>query len=190
MENKLTEEDSLKLITKMISTAKGNVTQGSFHMLLWGWVVITVSISHFLLETFQVIKHPEIVWLAMIPTLVISLGVGFTRGRKNAVSTHLDNIYMWIWLGLTISVSLMIYYVNGKWDIISSMVLMMAGYATFLSGKLIKFKPMVYGGIAFWMWSLIAYFAGFYYGLLIIAAAIFTGYVVPGLMLRKRQNEL
>lgn len=190
MENKLTQEDSLALITKMISTAKGNITQGSFHMLLWGWVTITVSISHFLLATFKVIKHPEMVWLLMVPTLVVSMAVGYTKGRKNSFSTHLDGIYMWIWLALTINMSLMIYYLNGKWDIISSMVLIMAGYATFLSGKLIKFKPMIYGGIAFWLWSLVAYFAGSYYGLLITAGAIFTGYVIPGLMLRKRKNEL
>jgi Fe2+ transport system protein B len=118
------------------------------------------------------------------------MGVGFAKGRKSSFSTHLDRIYMWIWLALTMTMALMIFFLNGKWDIISPMVLIMAGFATFLSGKLIKFKPMVYGGISFWLWSLIAYFVGPYYGLLITSAGIFSCYVIPGMMLQHSNNDI
>lgn len=189
MENKLTHQDSLNLITSMISTAKGNVSQSAFHMILWGWVVMIVSFSHFMLMKYQVTEHPEIVWLLMFPTLLVSLYVGFKKGRQAKVTSHLDTIFMWVWLAFTISMALMIFFLHQKWDIISSMVLMFAGYATFLSGKIIKFKPMVYGGISFWVWALIAFYAGSYYGLLVTSAGIFTGYLIPGIMLQRKKNE-
>ena len=95
---------------------------------------------------------------------------------------------MWIWLTLSLTMALMIFYLNNHWEIISPMVLLFAGYATFLSGKLIKFKPMVYGGISFWLWSLIAYSVGPYNGLLITSAGIFTGYLIPGILLQRKNN--
>lgn len=189
MENKLTNEDSLKIITGMISTAKGNVSQGALHMILWGWVVMIVSFSHFILMKYQVINRPEMVWLLMIPTLVLSLVVGFKKGRQANVRSHFDTIYMWVWLSFSLIMAIMIFFLNHKWDIISPMVLLLAGYATFLSGKIIKFKPLIYGGISFWAWSLIAYFAGPFYGLLITSAGIFTGYLIPGIMLQRKKNE-
>ena len=189
MKDNLTNEESLALITRMISTAKGNVGQGAFHMLLWGWVVMAVSLSHFLLLRFEVVGHPEIVWLSMIPTLVISLYVGFKKGRKERVQTHLDTLYMWIWLSFVIIMSLMLFFIAGNWHLVNPMVLLLAGYATFLSGKIIRFRPMVLGGISFWAWAVLAYFVGPYYGMLVTSAAITTGYIIPGILLQRKTNE-
>ena len=189
MEDKLTHDDSLKIIAGMISTAKGNVSQGAFHMILWGWVVMIVSFSHFMLMKFQVIDHPELVWLLMLPTLLVSLFVGFKKGNQASVTSHLDTIYMWLWFTFVITMALMIFFLYEKWDIISPMVLMLAGYGTFLSGKIIRFKPMVYGGISFWIWALVAYFAGPYYGLLITSAGICTGYLIPGILLQRKKDD-
>jgi hypothetical protein len=190
MENKLTHEDSLKIITGIIATAKGNVSQGAFHMILWGWVAMIVSFSHFMLMKYQVINHPEMVWLLMIPTFVVSMVVGFRKGKKENLRTHLDSLYMWVWLALSLTMGLMIFYIAPRWEIISPMVLILAGYATFISGTIIKFRPMIYGGISFWLWSLIAYYAGPYYGLLITSAGILTGYLIPGMMLQRKNNDI
>ena len=90
MKDNITNEESLALITKMISTAKGNVSQSAFHMLLWGYVIASLGILHFLMQTYNFIEHPEMVWLLTIPTLIISLIAGYKKGRKALVRTHLD----------------------------------------------------------------------------------------------------
>ena len=187
---KLSQEDSMALITRMIATAKGNVGQGAFQILLWGWVTVIISLSHFLLIMFQVTEHPEFVWLLMIPTLVVSMVVGFKKGQKATVRTPLDYIYKWTWFGFMITFGIMYYFVFGTWELLSPIILLLAGYATFLSGKIIKFKPMVYGGVSLWIWALVAYWVGPYYALLITSIAITTGYIIPGTMLQRRRNEL
>lgn len=189
MKDNITNEESLALITKMISTAKGNVSQSAFHMLLWGYVIASLGILHFLMQTYNFIEHPEMVWLLTIPTLIISLIAGYKRGRKALVRTHLDTLYAWVWMSFAVTMGLMIFFLAGKWDIVNPMVLMLAGYATFISGKLLRFKPMVYGAISFWVWALIAYFVGPYYGMLITSAGIITGYIIPGVLLQRKNNE-
>ena len=92
-------------------------------------------------------------------------------------------------MSFAVTMGLMIFFLAGKWDIVNPMVLMLAGYATFISGKLLRFKPMVYGAISFWVWALIAYFVGPYYGMLITSAGIITGYIIPGVLLQRKNNE-
>jgi hypothetical protein len=185
----LSNQESLEIISKMISTAKGNISQGAFHMLLWGWVVMILSASHFVLLKFQLLDHPEMVWLLAIPTFFVSFYVGYKRGSRASVSTHIDRMYSWIWMAFPVTFLILFFLVMGKWDIINPVILALAGYATFLSGKLIRFKPMVYGAIGFWIWAIIAYYAGPLYGMLATSAGICTGYLIPGYLLKMRSNE-
>ena len=185
----LSTQDSLAIIAKMISTAKGNVGQGAFHMLLWGWVVMLLSATHFIGLKFNLLPHPEIVWLLTIPTFFISFYVGYKKGSQARVSTHLDRMYMWIWLGFSATLAIVFFMLMGKWDLMNPIILAMAGFATFLSGMLIKFRPMIFGALAFWLWAIIAYFAGPLYGLLIMSAGICTGYLIPGYLLKRKSNE-
>ncbi len=185
----LTNQQSLEIISKMITTAKGNVCQGSIHMILWGWVVSIISISHFLFLKFEIINHPEMLWLLTIPTAGASMYIGFSRGKKAKVTTYLDRLYMWVWMAFMFTMVLMFFIVFGRWEIVNPMVLALSGYATFLSGTIIKYKPMIYGAISLWLWAVVAYYAGPYYGLLVIAAALITGYLIPGYMLQRKSNE-
>lgn len=185
----LSKQESLDLISRMISTAQGNVSQGAFHMLLWGWVVMLLSAAHFILLKFQLVAHPEIVWLVTIPTFFVSFYMGYKKGEQARVSTHLDRMYMWVWVAFSATLGVMFFLVMGNWNLLNAIILALAGYATFLSGMLIKFRPMIYGAIGFWLWAIIAYFAGPMYGLLVMSAGICTGYLIPGYLLKMKSNE-
>ena len=185
----LSQQESLELISSMISTAKGNVRQGAFHMLLWGWVVMIISAAHFVLLKFGLVPHPEMVWLLTIPVFFVSFYVGYKKGKEARVSTHIDRMYAWVWMAFSITFLITFFLVMGKWDIINPIILTLAGYATFLSGKLLKFKPMIYGAIAFWVWAIIAFYAGPLYGMLVTSAAICTGYLIPGYLLKMKSDE-
>jgi hypothetical protein len=52
MENEeklMTGEESLRVITDMISKTRVGITQPSFHLLLWGWLIFACGLSEFLL---------------------------------------------------------------------------------------------------------------------------------------------
>ena len=64
---------------------------------------------------------------------------------------------------------------------------MLAALPTFLSGVIIKFKPLVFGGFSIWILSVIGFFAGPSIGPLAVPVALITGYLIPGYMLKKEE---
>ena len=48
-EKVMTGEESLKIITEMINKTKISISQGSFHLLFWGWLIFICSLSEYCL---------------------------------------------------------------------------------------------------------------------------------------------
>lgn len=179
-------EESVDLISKMLSRAKLNVEQGSFHMILWGWLISAISLCHFLLLKFTDMQNPYIIWWLTAIGGVVSMVYGYRKGSRASVRTYAGHVHMWVWLGFLISgIVLFIFLLDRPW-LIGGYILILAGYATFLSGIIIKFSPMIAGGILFWLFALAAHFLDTENALLINAVAVLTGYLVPGYLLKRK----
>jgi hypothetical protein len=63
-------------------------------------------------------------------------------------------------------------------------MLLIAGIATTTSGLLIKFRPMIIGGMSFFIFSIATTFVLNEYIALIVSAAIICGYLIPGYLLK------
>ncbi len=189
MEKEMTGEESLRIITEMINKTKVNISQGSFHLLFWGWLIFLCSFAEYLLLNFTDLANPWYVWMLTIPGVFISLGYGFIKGSKAKVHTYADMVYMWTWMGF-LAAAIVLFIVNsGNMRNIGTYILLLAGLPTFISGFIIKFKPLIVGGASFWIFSLIAHFAGQSVTSLIIAAAVLTGYLVPGYLLKRKVDH-
>jgi hypothetical protein len=55
---------------------------------------------------------------------------------------------------------------------------------TFVSGMILKFKPLVIGGVLCWLLTIVSLFVNFDYQLLLAGAAILCSYIIPGHLLR------
>jgi hypothetical protein len=192
MENKekmMTGEESLKIITDMINKTKVNISQGSFHLLFWGWLIFACSLSEYLLLRLTDFAHPYYVWLLVIPGVFVSMIYGFVTGRKATVHTYADRLYMWTWMGFLLA-AIVLFTVHSKsMDTIAPYILLLAGFPTFVSGIIIKFRPLIAGGVSFWIFALIVNFAGPSIGPLGVPLAMLTGYLIPGYMLKKKVDH-
>ena len=188
MKDQLSHEKSLAIISDMIATAKGNVNQSFFHLILWGWAIIIISLTQFYLMQFTDINKNDLqlVWLLTIPTGLVSAIYGYKEGKKEKSTSHIDSIYKWIWFAFIVSIISIMIVSNDNMQSIPLLILIMAGFATFLSGKLIRFNPLVWGGIGFWLWSILGFYLQDDMVLAINAAAIFTGYIIPGYLLKNK----
>jgi uncharacterized membrane protein YgaE (UPF0421/DUF939 family) len=63
-------------------------------------------------------------------------------------------------------------------------MLLIAGMATTTSGLLIKYRPVILGGMAFFVFSIAATFITNEYISLIVFGAIICGYLIPGYFLK------
>ncbi len=190
MSNKeLTKDESLALITNMIGQAKRNVAKGgSFHFLLWGWVVMVANIGHYLIDTYDWYEHPYIVWILTIPAAIISIVYGARKSSKAEVKSHLDRLYGMIWLAVFIGVMITIFFMGEVNYNINAIILTFAGIGTFISGVALRFNPLIIGAIALWVASIIAYSLNPLDQYLVAAVGMLAGYLVPGYLLRRAEK--
>jgi hypothetical protein len=185
-ENKdLSPEQSLLLISSMIRQAQGNVSSSSFYFLLWGWVITLCNFGMYALLNFTTATNAALVWTVTVPTWIISLFYSNKKDNTQQVTTHLDKIYTWLWIGLGITILPSIIFGSSiNWRI-NAVLLMPVGLATFLSGVILRFKPLIFGGIAFWVAGSLCYIVSPTDQYLVGGIAMILGNLLPGYMLRK-----
>jgi hypothetical protein len=188
-EKELSKEESLKLITDMIGQAKRNYSKsGSFYFLLWGWVVMIANLGHYILSTYQLTEHPYIVWLLTFPAAIISAVRGYNEDRRSIVKSHLDSLYGLIWLTMFICIIIMVVFVKDLHLILNPLILTLAGAGTFISGSMLRFRPLILGGVALWIASIVAFNTAINEQYLVAAVGIMAGYLIPGYLLKKAEN--
>lgn len=190
MEKSLSSQESLALITQMINQSQHNYKKGSFYFLLWGWVVVIADLGHYYLMEFTDYAHPYIVWLISIPAWIACAIYGSRQSNRAKVKTHIDSIYQTIWIAFAFPVVVIIFAggVIGPQNI-TGMILLMAGYALFITGKVLKFKPIHYGALVLWVAALSALYFNDSSQYIIGAVGTGLGYLVPGYMLKSRENN-
>lgn len=182
-EKPLTQEESFRIIHEMISAAKNDVKTDAFIFLLWGYLVFIASISQFILAELNV-EHSDVVWLLMplgaIVTVIYYMKKHKTERTKSHVSEFLK--YIWIAFGAAMGV-IMFSNAMGGMQLLPN-IMTLYGIGLFLSGSVLKFRPLIFGGVFCWLCAIAGYHAEILYQLLIIAAAVLGGYIIPGHLLQ------
>ena len=188
-EENLSAEQSLDLITSMIRRAQGKVSGNSFHFILWGWCITLANFGMYSLYKFTDYPYPYMVWLITIPAWIGSMWYGYKHGKEGRMHSHLDSINMWLWIGMGIAmlpVCLFGYKIN--W-VINPIVLLMAAIPTFVSGIIIRFKPLLFGGICFWIGGVLCFLTSPLDQYLVGGVTIILGYLVPGYLLKNLKEQ-
>jgi len=184
-EKPLSPEQSLELISSIIRQTQGNVSSSSFYFLLWGWVITLCNVGMYILLKTEYADYAAMVWLLCIPAWITTMIYSNRQDKQRKVTTHLDKISMWLWIGIGITIlPTWIFGEKLNWNV-NAVVLMPVGLATFLSGIIIKYKPLLAGGIVFWIAGFVCYLVAPIDQYLVGAIAMVLGYLVPGYGLRK-----
>ncbi|MEO7992460.1 MAG: hypothetical protein ABI663_23115 [Chryseolinea sp.] len=185
---KFTPEQSLDVITSMINQAKGNMQRSSFHFLLWGWTIVIANLGVYLLFKFTSLTNPFMMFGVTIPAAVIAIIYSIRNNKRVIVKTHLDNIGKWMWVGFGITCFIIVIFgKNINWQI-NPIIITMCAAPTFLSGVMLRFRPLMIGGITFWIFGLASFLAPVEIQFLLAAIAVAVGYLIPGYLLRKSEG--
>ena len=68
-------------------------------------------------------------------------------------------------------------------------IMLLYGLGTFVSGGILKFKPLKVGGIVAWICGTIAFHVDFTDQLLLIMVAIISSYIIPGHLLANSKEQ-
>jgi hypothetical protein len=192
-EKQLSGQESLALINQMISKAKNEITDNGFGWLLWGAMIFLASITTYVVLEFDLNISPFIGWnvfgLIAIPLMVYNL---IRHKRTLKTRTYVDELLYLFDIGFTICIFVIILSMNISVDPNEGFgyFLMAYGFLMLIQGGAIRFRPLFIGAIINWAGSLAIFFnKDFKYDMLITAAAVFIGYIIPGLMLRNQYRK-
>jgi hypothetical protein len=191
MEDNFSPQQSLQLIQDMISKTRQNLGENRFYFLLWGWVTFLAIVTQFILKVMVAYERHYLVWLITIPAAIVTIIYTVRNHRAPAVRTYVGESMSYLWTGLGISffiLSLIISNSNGGWINAWPLFILFYGLGTFVSGRILKFPPLVVGGIFNWALAIVCIFVHYDYQLLLAAGAILTSYIIPGHLLGAHKN--
>lgn len=195
MEKNTTEfnpQQSIQLIQAMIGKAKEDISDSSIHYLVWGWLTFFACTGQFVLKNiFQYNKHYQVWWIIIIG-IVFSMVYGIKYEKKQKVKTYIgDSIkYLWIGMGIAYFVLSMILSKTGWGNTVFPFFIMLYGLGTFVSGSIIRFRPLVIGGLIAFLLAVFSAYVSYDYQILFGAGAILISYIIPAYMLRAKNKSV
>ncbi len=185
-------EQSLKLIQAMIGKAKEDISDSSIHYLVWGWLTFFACIGQFILKNiFEYPKHYQ-VWGIIIIGIVFSIVYSIKQEGKSRVKTYIGDSIKYLWIGMAIAyfVLSMILSKTGWGTTVFPFFIMLYGLGTYVSGSIIRFRPLVTGGLLASLLAVLSAFVSYDYQMLVAAGAILISYIIPAYMLRAKKGPV
>ncbi len=194
-ENDFSPQQSLQLIESMINRAKDKFAEDGSMYLIWGWAVFICSLAQFLLlHIFQYSYH-YIVWLVTIPVFVYQYIYSNKKQKQQNVVTYTDRIIGFVWITFAIEIMLLGFLIGflttGEYYThIIHILLAVYGMPVFLTGVIVRFKPLIIGGVSCWILCIISTFITIYdYQFLLIPVAMLAAWIIPGYLLRAKYKS-
>lgn len=185
----LSPQQSLDIIATMIHEAKGRVQKNSFYFLLWGWVIVVANLGMYILTKLDY-DRPYVIWLITVPAWIYSMVKGYRQGREGGTrSSHLDRITGTIWIAYGAVIFTFVAFGHLINFQLNPTILLITAIPTFTSGIIINFKPLMMGGVVFWIAGIISFLLPMDAQPLAGAVAIACGYLAPGYLLKAKRHE-
>ena len=182
-EKNINEQESLAIIQSMMNKTKEQLFDNSALFLLWGFAALICTVTQYILIKTNV-QDSEAVWIAMPIIAIIHIYVVIKQRKKIKVQTYNGNAISALWTAIGFSFICIVFFASQKINILPTIILLYA-IGTFVTGKIIDFKPLVIGGSICFLLSIVIAFIKDENQLLIMAAAILISYIIPGFLLKK-----
>lgn len=183
-------EKQIQYIEEMIATTKGNLSSGSIHFLLWGWLVFAAAAINYILLRFTQIEEHWVAWPVLMGLgAVIAFFIGKKQSLNRNVTTKIDKMLVQLWAGFGITLLVMLFAMPSAGPAkVYPMVMALYGLGTFVSGGILDFKPLQIGAVVAWVCAAIGFYqTQFDIQLLLISVAILFSYIIPGHLLAAKK---
>ena len=191
-EENVSPAESLQLIQSMIAKTRRDMSDNSMYFLLWGWITFAACTGQFVLKNILHYEKHYLVWLLVIPAAIISAYLGMKESKAREAATYIGDSMKYLWMGMGISYFILSMILSKMgWDTnVFPFFILLYGLGTFISGMLLQFKPLVFGGSCAWVLAIVSVYFDYDYQMLFAAAAILVSYIVPAYMLRSKNKSV
>lgn len=184
-----TKEQGLEVIREMIMTSRQNYSEMAIHYLIWGWAILVAALAQYVMLVSDIQFNSLFIW---VPVIVIAAGASVINSYKIAdkkqSTTFIDYSLAGLWASSTgIYVILLLVGLQYNWVVVYPMIIASYGWGIITSGVLLKFRPMIYGGIANFIIAGVAVFVASYEIILLLILSLIVSFIIPGYMLKSRK---
>ncbi|MBO9563455.1 MAG: hypothetical protein J7621_11800 [Niastella sp.] len=186
-EKKLSGEESLLLIQRMIQTAKDEHREKGDGWLIWGWLLFGASVGSVVMSYMQLRRYIGYLWLGMLAVGLIVYAWGHLRKqRQEKVHSYVHELLNKIERGFFISLFAIVASSYITQSVFSfGYFYILYAFWMFIHGSAIRFRPLIIGAWVNWIGALAIFWVdSFRYDMMISAVAVLVGYLIPGYMLR------
>jgi hypothetical protein len=176
----------------MILKARNHISENGKLYLLWGWVILFCSLGFFVLDKILHYKKPQLIWMTTFAAVIYMLIYLRKEGRMRVVRTYTDDLVSYVWITFVV-LMLLGSFIMGRipefYLYNYPIVLLFYGVPTFLSGIILRFRPLIYGGIICWVLSILSTFINFHYHSLLVSVAVISAWIIPGYILKRKFKQ-
>ena len=182
-------EQSLQLIQEMIGKAKRSYVSKGYATIVWGALIMLCSLVTWAQEQFKFSIGFDI-WLLLLLALIPQIYFGIKERRSKDFVPYDEQTMTFLWTAFAICIFISSFY-NGLYgpQSFSSLIMMLYGIPTFITGGIFKFKPMILGGIICWVLSIVSMYTPYTTDMLLMAACGLFAWLIPGIILWNRYKK-
>jgi hypothetical protein len=193
MDEKITPEESLLLISKTIEETKQRFKENGHIIILWGVITFVVFASQYIFSAIGWYKKFDIIWT----TALFPLGAIYTfiYIKKNIKSRNLPKTFLtrvMQTMGWAMGANLMIMgllFRQQLGDAMAPVFIILLALSIIVMGASIKFKPIFIGGILMNLIGLGSFLISRdYHGFSLMLGAL-VGLIIPGILLNKAHRK-
>jgi hypothetical protein len=191
MDTDFNHEQSLALINEMIARAQNNVNKGkTYSFIILGYVLAAAAVViYVLLHTLSNPNQSFWIWLVIIPALAAMHFVERRVNGEKLVKTHIEKIGSRVWTGYGIGAFVILFVIftmafrleiNAIFQLCTPVILTMVGTGQCVTACIYRNKTWYAIAALFWTGAAICAFLNADMHLIIFAACMIFGYVIPG----------
>ena len=184
--------EHLDLINETINKTKEQIRPLSVNFIFWGIFIIVMSFIHYSFPSIiQMKPYSSLLFWTFLPLIGMIITVYYNKKIRDSrgYETHLSRVIKIIWMVFNISwliivVNSLIIKQNPVLDI-----LFLLGMTTLITGLIIRYKPVSFGGISVMILYLLVSINPDFHFLIINILGMLFGLVVPGIFLFFEKKE-
>ena len=181
------KEEQIEVISKVINSTKENLKPLSVNFIFWGSLIVVMSLMHYSIPQFiQYTEYSSLLFWTILPILGMIFTVIYNIKIRKILGyeTYLNRVIKIIWgiFNLSWLVIVVISSLNGINNPVPE-ILFLLSTTLLTTGIIIKFKPIVIGGLLLMLFTVYIKFNPNINFLIVNIIGVSLGMLLPGISL-------
>jgi uncharacterized membrane protein len=188
-EKTLSPEESLKIISQVISQARNKFEENGFIYVFWGILIAIAAFSQFILlqkEYFNINWYPYL----LMPLGALFTGFYYSKKKQQSIKNQISKMVSISWL--TISVNILILgFIFAPWlkQNLTPIILILLSVGILVSAGTIKSRLLYFSGLIINVSAFICFYLDWVYHPLLMGFVGILAMLLPGILLMVKNKK-